>query len=404
MNLGRVCKALDKLGSFPIFTFESPKSPGITIDGKSVGWVTRKPYRIKLDLILAKSSPENIVSSTGEQSTRRIVRGDSVKTELWVYMENTISEMAFRYRTFAYITCKIRNLYIYSAGTGLEWRREAPLSDRHQATVLVALDTDWTGGCLLLRRNGIEIRHAMPRQTVFFDNETEYAIEPVTDGNLVLLHYDILVHDREFIMIPRVELGEDDEYTEEIGVWSGDEYRFRQLKNSRSPYETQPRGFLYGADHEKHMGYILRIVKKLLITKYNAVGLALHHHYGEHPILPELLQQPDTWMYEAVTECGYLDVSLRPVLLHQQTDDYGCYRDGFAYPFDQPMSTDGDTEEDEEVKTDVGIPESAVLFLHAGAPLCEVVSEEHIENHRDGDEKYFVCAMFLSLKDDEMRA
>jgi hypothetical protein len=182
----------------------------------------------------------------------------------------------------------------------------------------VALDVDWTWGCLLLRRNGVEIRHTMSGQTVFFDNETEYAIEPVTEGNLVLIHYEVLVYDHE--LSPRIELGEDDEYPDDIGVEKKYECLFMQLKILRNHlYETKdtkPRGFLYGADHEKRMGYILRIVKKLLVTKHNAVGLALHHHYGEHRIPPELLQQPDTWMYDAVKECGYLDVSLRPVLLH----------------------------------------------------------------------------------------
>jgi hypothetical protein len=164
--------------------------------------------------------------------------------------------------------------------------------------------------------------------------------------------------------------------------------------------DTKPRGFLYGADHQKDMGYILRILKKLLPTKHDAVGLALHHHYDGR-ILPELLQQPDTWMYDAVTECGDLDVSLRPVLLHQRTQMYGLYEDGVAYPFDQPTSTDGDAEEDEEVEADEDIPESAVLFLHAAAALSEIVSEDYIEDHRSGDDKYFAYAMFLSLKDDE---
>jgi hypothetical protein len=151
------------------------------------------------------------------------------------------------------------------------------------------------------------------------------------------------------------------------------------------------------------MEYILRIVKKLLVTKHDTVALALHHQYGERPILHQLLEQPDTWMYEAVTACGYLNVSLRPVLLHQQTDMHGSYQEGVAYPFDQHTSTDGGTDEAEEGEEGVNIPESAVLFLHRAAALREVVSKDYVEYHRPGVEKYFACAMFLSLKDDEIQ-
>jgi hypothetical protein len=164
---GRICKALDKLGTFPIFTFESPKDPDVTIDGEYVGRDRWPPYEIKLDPILAKGSMENYASSTGEQSTRRVVRGESIKLEYdWKvsgFMHRAISAMAFRYRSFSHIDCKLRNLCLYSSGGGLEWRREAPLDDRHRGTVLVALDTNWTGVPLATReRCRGPSRHATP--------------------------------------------------------------------------------------------------------------------------------------------------------------------------------------------------------------------------------------------------
>jgi hypothetical protein len=57
---------LDKLGSFPIFTFESPKDPRVTVDSEFIGQNGWHPYGVKLDLILAKSSLENYVSCTSK--------------------------------------------------------------------------------------------------------------------------------------------------------------------------------------------------------------------------------------------------------------------------------------------------------------------------------------------------
>jgi hypothetical protein len=59
---------------------------------------------------------------------------------------------------------------------------------------------------------------------------------------------------------------------------------------------------------------------------------------------------------------------------------YGMYGDAVAYPFDQPTSSDGDTEEDEGAEADVDHP--AVFFIKPPAAQSEVVSEDYIENYR----------------------
>ena len=72
-------------------------------------------------------------------------------------------------------------------------------SDKHHATLLVALNTSWDGGDLVLRRKGIEtdLRHRnsapgrMELQTVAFFTDTEHRVEPVKSGIRIVLQFDV---------------------------------------------------------------------------------------------------------------------------------------------------------------------------------------------------------------------
>ena len=47
-------------------------------------------------------------------------------------------------------------LAVHEAGGHFDWHMNSTHSDKHHATLLVALNTSWDGGDLVLRRKGIE--------------------------------------------------------------------------------------------------------------------------------------------------------------------------------------------------------------------------------------------------------
>jgi hypothetical protein len=80
-------------------------------------------------------------------------------------------------------------------------------SNEHHATLLVALNTSWEGGDLVLRRNGIEthvdLRPRTPTpgsielQAVTFFTDTEHCVEPVKSGTRIVLQFDVELEEEE---------------------------------------------------------------------------------------------------------------------------------------------------------------------------------------------------------------
>ncbi|KAG1735486.1 hypothetical protein EDD22DRAFT_787695, partial [Suillus occidentalis] len=103
------------------------------------------------------------------------------------------------------VTLKLYKLAIYGEGGHFDWHRDSTHSDAHHGTVLVALNTDWEGGDLMLRHQGVEtvvnmhptISHSkksgdqLQPVVVAFYTDTEHKVMPVTKGTRLVLQYDV---------------------------------------------------------------------------------------------------------------------------------------------------------------------------------------------------------------------
>jgi hypothetical protein len=216
---GALVDALNRLSTVPFFTF--PYTPdldrSITIAGKAAG-TFREP---SLDVIMRHSTPSSF--GKGDQKDLdpeyrygREIAGDKIKIgfdEWHEDLQDDISAMLFLGRS---VDLELYKLAIYEKGGHFDWHVDSTHSDSHHATFLVALNTSWTGGDLLFRRNGIESRvdlHPESRmktkvpigdsmddldpdltlQTVAFYTDMEHKVEPVTDGVRLVLQYDVEV-------------------------------------------------------------------------------------------------------------------------------------------------------------------------------------------------------------------
>jgi Rps23 Pro-64 3,4-dihydroxylase Tpa1-like proline 4-hydroxylase len=103
------------------------------------------------------------------------------------------------------VTLKLYKLAIYGEGGHFDWHRDSTHSDAHHGTVLVALNTEWEGGDLMLRHQGVETIVNMHPTTshskksgdelrpvvVAFYTDTEHKVMPVTKGTRLVLQYDV---------------------------------------------------------------------------------------------------------------------------------------------------------------------------------------------------------------------
>ncbi|KAG2357222.1 hypothetical protein BDR07DRAFT_1339074 [Suillus spraguei] len=86
------------------------------------------------------------------------------------------------------VTLKLYKLAIYGEGGHFDWHRDSTHNNAHHGTVLVALNTEWEGGELMLRHQGVETIVDMHPQkssnelwpvVVAFYTDTEHKVMPV---------------------------------------------------------------------------------------------------------------------------------------------------------------------------------------------------------------------------------
>jgi hypothetical protein len=161
-------KALEKLSCFSSTSLfiEDISTPSckFSIDGEPAGSFDKPD----IDVILNKStaSPfgkgeETIMDETyrrgREIPAAQIELSKEVKGFL-VAIKKHVSVAMFIRRQ---VQLKLYKLAIYTDGGHFDWHMDSTHSDNHHATVLLALNTSWTGGDLVLRRNGVETRLGM---------------------------------------------------------------------------------------------------------------------------------------------------------------------------------------------------------------------------------------------------
>ena len=127
--------------------------------------------------------------------------------DLFRYVKGDVNVGMFPARQ---VELKLYKLAVYETGGHFDWHRDSTHSDKHHATLLVALNTFWKGGDLVLRRNDIETHVDLrPKsgdtedsdepilQAVAFFTDTEHHVEPVTEGIRIVLQYDIEIIEGE---------------------------------------------------------------------------------------------------------------------------------------------------------------------------------------------------------------
>ncbi|KAJ7193851.1 hypothetical protein GGX14DRAFT_527738, partial [Mycena pura] len=184
----------------------------IKIAGEDAGTI----WDPKVDVILSKSTASpfgkggETVLDPEYRNGREVVAAD-VEFKLGEVPEKVINE-AIQKDLFPgesrKVSLSLYKLAIYEKGGHFDWHRDTTHSDDHHATVLVALNTSWSGGDLKLRRENVTVApdmHPMMVEqrgggmrcdalgAVAFFTDIEHMVEPVTEGVRIILQFDVHV-------------------------------------------------------------------------------------------------------------------------------------------------------------------------------------------------------------------
>jgi hypothetical protein len=229
------------------------------------------------------------------------------------------------------VEVKLYKLAVYEPGGHFDWHIDSTHSDEHHATLLVALNTSWKGGDLVLRRNGIETHiNLQPQsgekeepilQAVGFFTDTEHRVEPVTEGVRIVFQYDIEAVEQE-------EEEETDNWGDEVDPWMDkvqDDYFSR----------IEVQGIAQTTSDKDAVEKVITIITELHKSGVEEVAFAMQHLYRKAAISAQCLKGSDAVLYNALLACGFFDISLHPVML-QETSDYdgNKIKEHYAYCFD----------------------------------------------------------------------
>jgi hypothetical protein len=320
-------------------------------------------------------------------------------------VEHEVGDIMFIGRN---VSLKLHKLAIYEPGGHFDWHMDSTHNDAHHGTVLIALNTSWKGGDLVLRRNGIERRVDMHTsvedkyiriQAVGFYTDTEHKVEPVTEGVRIVLQYDV-----EVAGWSEPPTGDEMEVEPPEEVYLADN-TWRQRQDAR----VEAKVVLADATLIEN---VVQIIETSLDPKFKKshreVAFGLQHLYRRASILPIYLKGADAQLYKALTDRG-LDVSLSPMVLHGVTDYDGSLGSFKAQCYDydpnDPHSSDSDSsDEDDTSNSNNPSGDKADCFhLPQGSAIVLIHSENYVEYTGNeaqlGETKYFGSGMFVRKKE-----
>jgi hypothetical protein len=206
--------------------------------------------------------------------------------DLWSIVEGF--NWSIRYMYPHPTTVKPYKLVIYQQGEFCEQHRDTVRGDGHIGTVVVILNSKYTGGELEVTHGGRTEVVAGPYNWVAMYGDCLYKINPIISGTLVLLIYDIYTTrpaqpghaaDSE---IDSADDDDDDDLENEFWYFRGDPID-----------ETKARGANVPAVH-KALSRELR--------KWSSVVICLQHMYPACPVVPGLLKGADSLLYQLFCE------------------------------------------------------------------------------------------------------
>jgi hypothetical protein len=152
-------KALDAMSSIPfvqrgIEVCENHSA--LTIAGVDAGTI----YNPKVAFILEKSIPSSFGKGSETVLDPSYRSGRGIHGETIGLTGDIAGSALYNAKKIMFpgreVDVKLYKLAIYEVGGHFDWHMDSTHSDKHHATLLVALNTSWEGGDLLLRRKGIE--------------------------------------------------------------------------------------------------------------------------------------------------------------------------------------------------------------------------------------------------------
>ena len=380
---------------FPVSDDWTPeKKCGFTISGVSAGTL-RHP---DVDVILKNSTPsafgrgEETVLDPSYRSGREIPAekiGFPDKEMLKTFGQD-VQEGMFPGRK---VEVKLYKLAVYEPDGHFDWHMDSTHSDTHNATLLVALNTSWKGGDLVLRRNDIETHFDLQPEppdgdskeptlkAVAFYTDTEHRVEPVTEGVRIVLQYDVEIGEKH-----DDDSDDGDEYTPWMDKFADDYSR-------RMEYEALMQATSDKAAVEK----VITIISKMHKSRVKEVAFAMQHLYRKASIIPHYLKGSDAVLYSALLASGRFDVSLHPVVLREASDIEGALEKRYAYRVDgTTMSTSDELPPLKKRKV------SRKFHIPKFSAITQISSQHYVEHTGNeavpAEYRYFGGGMFVRAK------
>lgn len=290
------------------------------------------------------------------------------------------------------VTLKLYKLAIYGEGGHFDWHRDSTHSDAHHGTVLVALNTEWEGGDLMLRHQGVEtvvnmhptISHSkksgdqLQPVVVAFYTDTEHKVMPVTKGTRLVLQYDV-------------------EAVEQAPRYRGPSYTPLREAVRRHQYIAS-RINTYPNLDQKVLQAVVDEIRELHEKGSTFVAFPLTHLYRKASVKKEYLKGTDSALFDVLE--NHFNVVLHPVLICAVEDGWERREEFFAHKYkaseEEPSRAKGRGRR---------VFKNASFHLPQASAILQLSlpNGAHLGNEAqvNGEARYYGAGMFVEPKSDE---
>jgi hypothetical protein len=315
-------------------------------------------------------------------------------TEYKMFVRHIQRELRTSMFVGKHVALKLYKLAIYEEGGHFDWHRDSTHNDAHHGTMLVALNTQWEGGELMLRHQGVEtIVNMHPKKSgdkirpviVAFYTDIEHKVMPVTKGTRLVLQYDV-----EVIEQPPPDGIVPPSYT----PLNKAVYRHRHIASHINTYPNLD---------QKLVQAVVDEIRELHKGGTGVVAFPLTHLYRKASVKKEYLKGIDSALFDALE--NHFDVVLHPVLIRAIEDGLGwdCQEQFFAHMYE---SSKGNEEEPCRVQRKRRrVFKNALFHLPRASAILQLSLPNgvHLGNdaHISGEARYYGAGMFVKPKSEE---
>ncbi|KAG1897693.1 uncharacterized protein F5891DRAFT_1047019 [Suillus fuscotomentosus] len=404
----KLTRALDNLACSPFVSFKSRVGTAtfkLLVKGEDVGtWMnpdvgvlqkhaTPSPFGRGAETVLDPTYRNGTELKADELAFS--LQGDK-KSQYKQFVSKVEDELQTSMFVGKNVSLKLYKLAIYGEGGHFDWHRDSTHSDAHHGTVLVALNTEWEGGELMLRHQGVETIVNMhptkhPRKSgeelhpvvVAFYTDTEHKVMPVTKGTRLVLQYDVEV----------VEQPPEDGITPPS--YTPMERAFLRHQHIESHINTYP-----NLD-QKLVQAVVDEIRDLHKGGTTVVAFPLTHLYRKASVKKKYLKGTDSALSDALE--NHFNVVLHPVLIRAIEDgnDCDCLEEFFAHKYQS-----SENEEPSRAKRQWGrVFENASFYLPRVSAILQLSlpNGAHLGNEAQigGEARYYGAGMFVEPKIEE---